>query len=278
MDVSASDVVFSHDPADRARLAVLAALRRSSSLWGRYVLKGGLALRLVYGSPRRSDDLDLTAVQPFADDVAEAQEVALLRFGYRLNEALAETAADWDLARACVQRRRLSDELPALLCEVGYATDAAAEPPFEEAVAMQVTLSEVVCETTQAKAAGVPLYVTTLEDILAEKLKAVAQQAYREGASRASDVFDLWYFSTQSEHPLDVGRLVECLREKAAKWEVIQPVTRARYSDPAVRAGAADGYERLRNQVERGVPFPPFDEAFGAALAFIDRLPLPESG
>ena len=269
------DVASTQTPADRARLAVLAALRRQDALWGRYVLKGGLALRMVYGSPRRSDDLDLTAVQPFASDVAEAQEVALLRFGYRLNEALAETVGDWGLAQARVQRRRLSDELPALLCEVGYATDVEATPPFDEAVPMQVTLSEVVCEAVQAKAADVPLYVPTLEDILAEKLKAVAQQAYREGASRASDVFDLWYFSTQSEHALDVRRVAECLHEKAAKWDVIQPITKARYRDEAVRLSAAEGYEALRDKVEADVPFLPFDEAFAAALAFIDRLPLP---
>ena len=269
------NVALTQTPADRARFATLAALRRSPELWGRYVLKGGLALRLVYGSPRRSDDLDLTAVQPFASDVAEAQEVALLRFGYRLNEALA-LAADWDLAQARVQRRWLSDELPALLCEVGFTTDEAAEPPFDDAVPMQVTLSEVVCETIQAEAAGIPVYVPTLEDILAEKLKALAQQAYRQGASRASDVFDLWYFSTRPEHALDVRRVAECLHEKAAKWDVIQPVTRARYRDPAVRASAAEGYERLRERVDSDLPFPPFDEAFAAALTFVDRLPLPE--
>ena len=271
------DIALTQTPADRARLAVLAAVRRSDELWGRYALKGGLALRLAYGSPRRSDDLDLTAVKPFAADVAEAQEVALLRFGYRLNEALAETALDWGCAQVRVQRRRLSDELPALLCEVGYTTDPAATPPFEGTVPMQVTLSEVVCETAQAEAAGIPLYVATLEDILAEKLKALAQQVYREGASRASDVFDLWYFSAWSEHALDVHRIVECLREKAAKWDVIQPVTRARYRDPAVRASATEGYEGLRDKVDdSSIPFPPFDDAFSAALALVDRLPLPE--
>ena len=268
------DVTSTRAPADRARLAALAALRRAPDLWGRYALKGGLALRLAYGSPRRSDDLDLTAVKPFAAHVAEAQELALLRFGYGLNEALTQTAAAWDLAGARVQQRRLSDELPALLCEIGYATDPDATPPFEHAVPMQVTLSEVVCETAQAEAAGVPLYVTTLEDILAEKLKALAQQPHREGAPRASDVFDLWYFATQSEHAPDADRLVACLREKAAKWDVIQPVTRARYHDPAVRADAARGYERLRSQVDEGT-FPSFDVAFEAALAFVDDLPLP---
>src|SRR5690625_7983708 len=80
---------------------------------------------------------------------------------------------------------------------------------------MQVTLCEVVCETRTATVDGVRVHAASLEDILAEKLKAMAQQVDR-GITRSADVFDLWYYARQTVPAPDVQLMRRFLRKKSA--------------------------------------------------------------
>lgn len=266
--------IDSTDPAERARLAVLDALARTPELWRAYVLKGGLALHYAFGSPRRSHDLDFSAVEPFSSAITEANEQRILHFCHTLNTALEAVAACHGFAGLVVQRRTLSDEIPALLAEIGYTTDEREEVRYDDTVEMQVVLSEVVCETAEAEVEGVRLHVPSLEDILAEKLKALLQQVPR-GTARSSDVFDLWHFVAASDCAIDQRKVADFLRRKSAPWPAIQPVTRSRFTDPRLREHGASGYAAIGDQLEDGAALPPFDEAFDRVLDFVDMLDLP---
>lgn len=261
------------DTAERARLAVLDALAQSPELWRAYVLKGGLALHYAYGSPRRSHDLDFSAVSAFSSEITEENEQDLLHFCHTLNAALEAVAARHGFAGLCVQLRTLSDEIPAVLAEVGYSTEEKSEVRYEDTVEMQVVLSEVVCETAEAEVEGVRLHVPSLEDILAEKLKALLQQVPRD-TSRSSDVFDLWYFIAASHHPIDRSNVADFLLRKSVPWPAIQPVARSRFVDPRLREHAASAYADVGPQLVNGVA-PPFTEAFDRILRFVETLDLP---
>ncbi len=254
----------------RARLATLDALFGHAELGSRYVLKGGLPLHHVYGSPRRSDDLDFNSVEWHPNEITEGREHQLVAFAHTLSEALSEAASRYDLAGLVVQNKRLSDVLPTLLAEVGYTEDRAAEPPFEESVEMQATLSEVVCAWQEARLDGVRVVVPTREDIVADKLKVLLQQATRPNP-RATDVWDLWHLITSTTPEAET--VARFLKQKCAVWADLRPPTRSAFHVPTVRERAAEGYAKLP-EAHPELDAPPFGEAFGAVLRFVDTLPL----
>ena len=258
-----------------ARLAVLDAVARTPAFFDAYVLKGGLALHLAYGSPRRSHDLDFNAVAAYPRAVDEATSHTLIHAAHALERALAEVASAHGFAGMAVQLKQLSDEIPVLLTQVGYGLTSDETPPYRRAVEMQITLCEPVCATTTARVGALRLHVPTLEDILSEKLKALAQQVERHnGSSRASDVFDLWYFATQSPNQPDSATLRDCLLEKAADLGGL-PLQAETFRHPRVRASGEDGYAELQANLPAPLTLPPFDDAFAAVLALVDALDLP---
>ncbi len=263
------DEVAIMDDAHRARLATLDALFGHPALGRQYVLKGGLPLHHVYGNPRRSDDLDFNSVAWHPNRVAEGEEHLLVTFAHALNEALAAAAPRWGWAALAVQHKRLSDVLPTLLAEVGYTADERATPPFETAVEMQATLSEVVCAWQRAKLDGVGIAVPTVEDIAADKLKTLLQQAAGDAEPRTTDVWDLYFLVTRKSP--DAARVRAFLEKKCAVWPDLAGPSPAHFHAADVRRAAAEGYAGLPG-AHPELDAPPFDEAFGAVLAFVDAM------
>lgn len=257
---------------DRALHAVLEALFSDPLLSRDYVLKGGLALRLVYGSPRRSEDVDLSAARPFTDEVTEEKNDMLMAFCEVLNDAMRGIEARHGLRDMRVGERTLSVDIPALLGSVHYRT---AESPEEHEVKMQVTLSELICETHRQTYHGVSLHVAALEDILADKLKAMLQQVTRNKL-RPMDVYDVWYYTLISPQRLDLARLRQYLEIKAARWPEVFPPTRERFHSRALREYSSEGFRHLTDRLEADAPRVTFEDAFSGVLTLVDRLELPE--
>lgn len=252
------------DIEQRVRLATLAAVASTPELFFEYVFKGGLALRYGFGSPRRSSDLDFDAVRDFGRDVTEEKDRTLVHVCHAMNRGLAETAPRFGLGSVYVQRKRLSDEIPTVMTQIGYDEEASVRPPFEQWVEMQVTLCEVVCETTVKEVEGVPIHVPVLEDILAEKLKAMAQQVDRARA-RSMDVFDIWYFTRRSELPVDVEKVGDFFRRKIAPLGI--EASRGLFADDLMRAFSGNDYAAVAEDLSDGLTLPSFEEAFGAVIA-----------
>ncbi len=168
---------------------------------------------------------------------------------------------------------RLFDLIPVMLAEVGYALEGCGKKPFKQIVEMQVALSEVGCETQQAEREGVPLHVPVFENILAEKLKALAQQATRD-IIRSNDIFDLWYFTTEAKHPVDKDKVAAYLKRKAVRWDDVQPC-RAAFFDGNVEAHSAEAYGAIAAKLPPGVALSPFEEAYDQLRAFVNSLGLP---
>src|SRR5690606_28802 len=103
-----------------ALYAVLHAIALEPLLARDYVLKGGLALRLIYGSPRRSDDLDLSSAKPFTAEVTDEKNEFLLAFCDLLDAALADVEERHGFTGMHVREQTLSTDIPALLGSVGY--------------------------------------------------------------------------------------------------------------------------------------------------------------
>lgn len=262
------------ESAHRARLAALDALFGHPELGRQYVLKGGLPLHHVFGSPRRSEDLDFNSVERHPNTIDEGKEHRLVAFAHQLDAAMAEVAPRYGLAAMIVQNKRLSDVLPTLLAEVGYTEQTEAEPPFSAAIEMQATLSEVVCAWQPARLGGVEIVVPTLEDLVADKLKALLQQATRADV-RATDTWDLWYLLTHFAP--DGAGVADFLHRKCAVWPRLGTPDSARFHAPAVRDKAAAGYAHLSDE-HPDLDAPPFDVAYRLVLRFVEALPPVSSG
>lgn len=256
----------------RVQLAVLRAVAATPALHDHYVLKGGLALHLAYGSPRRSHDLDFNAVGTHARALTVRNDRRLLTFCQLLDDALAAAAPAAGFAGLVTQDHRLSSEIPVMMAQVGFTDDPAARPPFPQRVPLQATLNEEVCAHHVVEVAGIPVRVPTLEDILAEKLKAMMQQVRRD-SPRSSDVWDVWHFVARADGPgVDREWVARCLDAKSRQWPRLRPLSADRFAGEAMRATAAAEYEAVaaRLPAEEEVPF---DEAYDVVLRFVQSLP-----
>ncbi len=114
------------------------------------------------------------------------------------------------------------------------------------------------------------LRISTLVDIVGEKLRAILQQPVRN-RSRAQDFLDIAVV-LRSGQALDRDQVAEALLQKAAVRNVL--VSRAAFRDPEIAARSAMSYAGLEPTVR--VSFIPFDEALAIVLAFVDELPIPQ--
>lgn len=250
--------------------AILDAVSRDPDLHENYVLKGGLALQLVFGSPRRSDDLDFNALQPTSNQITGDTRRHLLTFAERLNHALAATAEAYDFTRIATIRQRVSEEIPTLLTDVAFETYSGGKGH----VKLQLTLSEIVCETIVQTVDGIDVHAASLEDIIAEKLKALLQQISRETV-RSSDVFDIWYFTTAYARDIDPAVVSRYLLEKKKQWHSMPDLTKDQFRRKSVVEHSVQDYESLARQLPPTFDLVPFRTAYECVLRFVDRLELP---
>lgn len=258
-------------PERRAIAAVLDAVSRDEALFKEYVLKGGLALQLVFGSPRHSDDLDFNAVHPTANEITDATSRRLLQFYERLDDLLSQTAARHDFQRLATSRQMLSKEIPTLMTDIDYATSGGDSGQ----VKLQLTLSEIVCDTAVKPYNGFEIHTASVEDILAEKLKALLQQITRDKV-RSSDVFDVWYFSTRSEVEVDPALVTQYLLEKKKQWRTMPPLSKGQFRRKSVVQYSAQEYSDLARLLPDSFDLVPFREAYECILRFVDSLNLPD--
>lgn len=259
----------------RAAMAVLDAIGQVPGLWDQYVVKGGLALRYAYGSPRRTHDLDFNTVADYAASLGAAGTEPLHAFCDRLEEGLALVAPRYGFSRLVLQFREFLSDYPVIYLRLGYTHVPDREPPYDDFLEMQATLSTQIRATQMAEAEGLPIRVPLIEDIVADKLKAILQQPLRD-VYRPADLFDLYYVATALGDAFDREKVTRFLVEKSASWDDVPAVTRAAFRDPAVAAHATARFDEVADQLPPTFQMPSADEAFEAVLGLVEALDLPE--
>lgn len=270
-----------HLPDEQAIIAVLEALSSDAELRDRFVLKGGNALRHAFDGPRASVDVDLSAVEPAPGQSDAESRAALKAFCERLDGALRGVASEYGYARMLVQSSTVQPagkdprEFPSFEVKVGYSTRSDRDPPYSDVVKLEVTLNEIVCEAEYRPVGRSQVHISSLDDIIAEKLRALLQQVVRN-RNRPGDVFDVWFFTTRFRRALDPGRIARFLQAKSEGREGLGRITRQMFRHAEVRARAQVGYEEIEERLPASVALPPFEEAFAAVLEFVSGLDLPE--
>ncbi|UZW54986.1 nucleotidyl transferase AbiEii/AbiGii toxin family protein [Sphingobium sp. JS3065] len=259
---------------------VLAAIGLSPSLHQSLVLKGGALMALAFGSRRVTGDVDFSAtVQPDGFDGLLREEldaklpIAAIRLGY----------LDLVCRVQGVKRRPRpalfeGAEFPALELRIGSAERGSKqEAALAEGRAGRILLVEIsfrdqvyAFQELNLSNADVGVQAFTLEELIAEKLRALLQQPIRNRARR-QDVYDIAFLL--DNNPVDDGvrqTMLATLVEKC-RTRGIEP-NRHSIDDPEIAARAQRDWATLRLELAE---LPLFEERFAKVRDLYHSLPWP---
>jgi hypothetical protein len=262
-----------------AQYVVLCAIASVAALRRHLVFKGGNALEFVWQPNRSTIDLDFSIDQS-GDDF----EIAAAPIGSLLTRGLHQVGPRFGLALAVHSVRQNppgeDKTFATYVAKVGYALPdeprlllrMANGEPSTHIIPVEMSVNEPICATAEIAIdpAFPNLRVSTLEDIVAEKLRALLQQPIRD-RERRQDLLDIAVI-VQRHSDLDTDRVATFLLAKAAARDV--PVSRAAFRAPAIAERAGVGYEALAATTR--ILFVPFDQAMALLFTFVDDLPLPD--
>jgi predicted nucleotidyltransferase component of viral defense system len=256
------------------QFVVLASIASSRELASRLALKGGNALHFVHGNRRSTLDLDFTAHGGFPDD---AVEIAAL-----LDVALSRAERQFQVKARCssVRRNPKNPErtFPTYQVNVRYQLVGDRQyQNFEEKralpiVELEISLNDVLCETFQTRLDPTtdPIWVCSLEDILAEKLRALLQQLTRN-RSRPQDVHDIASRMRECGGRINFAKISRFLLEKSQPRGIFPRKT---LYDEKVKQRAIVNYDQEIRP--NAAVFIPFDEAWNEVLSLVNRLSIPD--
>jgi predicted nucleotidyltransferase component of viral defense system len=257
------------------QFVVLTAISYSPGLAQRIAFKGGNALWFIHGNPRSTIDLDFTAEGDFPDD--STQIVGLI------DAALKSMQNQFRVKARCQSIHRnppkLDKTLPTYNVKVCFQLPAdryyqnfAERKQFAEVIEVEISLNDIVCETISWKpsASGKAIRSCSLEDQIAEKLRALLQQVPRN-RSRPQDVFDIASRVREHREKLDIGKISDFLLRKS-EGRIDSP-RRSSFDDEVRRRAEAVYAKEISAQTSA---FIPFEEAWAEVLRLVGELSIPE--
>jgi predicted nucleotidyltransferase component of viral defense system len=262
-----------------AQYAILRGIASSRYLRDALVFKGGNALDFVWMTNRSTRDLD------FSVDAAQASgPLTAGRLREILIGGLITSGRELDVTFAVL---RLEQQPPgadktfttfhgnvqyALTDDLGLRTRMSAGETIAQVVPVDISLNEPICDSTALSIGdNRQLRVSTIEDIVAEKLRALLQQPLRN-RRRPQDVLDVAVI-VRERPTLDVERVGSYLLRKAAARNV--RVSRAAFRAEEISARARIGYAALERTTR--TLFIPFDEAWAEVERLVARIAIPAS-
>jgi predicted nucleotidyltransferase component of viral defense system len=257
---------------------LLFSIGRTMVLRESLLLKGGTLLSAAYQSVRQTGDIDFTVmlpVQPYADKLREVLDKALI---------LAAEDLGYVELRLKVQSIRMRPRItnfetaahPALEVTIGSALRGTAEErQLNDGTASQVLRIDmsfnepaINVETLTIGDDGSTILAYGVEDIIAEKLRALLQQPIRK-RTRRQDVYDIHWLVTQLKlSDQQCSDILESLRTKAASHDL--PVDRTSFDNPEVKSRAQTDWNTMRQEVG---DLPDFEPTFAVVKAFYHSLP-----
>lgn len=227
-DFRAAHISFAATPGETlarwAHYHILVAISEARSLRQLLVFKGGNALRSAYGSVRATKDLDFSIADTLPQqDVETWLERALLRKSQRADIELRLQSFKAQPKNPQATRRTWKITIGYALKSHENAVRRLSTNPPQSPLVIPVEISENealgVYETHRISGAE-NLNVSTIENIIAEKLRALLQQLTRD-RHRPQDVFDIAYQCLRAKRgvtlPLDLLSLRKQFSEKCLR-------------------------------------------------------------
>lgn len=260
------------------QFVILEAIATSPQLRTNLAFKGGNALRLLFLNRRTTKDLDFTAEKGFPDNKDEIRRI--------LNAALKITMNRNEVKCRCQSIRRnppgSEKTFPTYQIKIGYRFPGdryfidfeKRDKPVSSVIELELSLNDEVCETTMnslTEASSARLKTCTLEDIIAEKLRALLQQVIRN-RNRKQDLSDVVQMFRKRSSEIDVKKISDYFVRKC-RVRNIYP-TKEMFNDD-VKARAAYEYETLFSVNDP--EYIPVDQAWNELRNVIQTLDIPAS-
>lgn len=262
----------------RVMRIVLFAVAASPLLSSRMVIKGGVLLALGYGTDRHTRDLDFSTDRMVQD--ADEQQIV-----DELNGALSEAALHLEEPILCrVQSRKMQPpradaSFPTMRIKVGYGVEGTRGHrrmtqgrDSSQTITLDLSFNERTCIASTISMDGQKLAAYSLFDQIAEKYRAIIQQAGdRRDRVRRQDAYDVYavikkgYLATAEDREM----LLSVMREKFAAREVA--CERATINEPEIRERSRKEYDRLTDEIDGELP--EFDHVFDTVREFYLSLP-----
>jgi predicted nucleotidyltransferase component of viral defense system len=265
-----------------AQYAVLLGIAASAPLSELLVFKGGNALDFVWSPNRSTLDLDFSVdmTKLAGRDLPEARLRELLSRGLTVSER--QLGVSLRVHTVKRQPPGTGKTFVTYTARVGYALPddpnnrirLEGGQPSTYIVPVEISINEPIgADERLAVGDRTSLRVSTLEDIVAEKLRAFLQQRKDlRNRYRPQDLLDIAHLLRRST-PLDRGLVSRFLLKKAEARYV--PVSKDAFRDPELAERSHYEYETLKETVRKD--FVPFDEALERLYKLVEELEIPEN-
>lgn len=271
----ADPVAYAQRQATEVILNTIAAI---SPFERKLFLKGGVLMGLAYDSPRQTTDIDLTAGFRIERDTEE-------RITTRMDETFPRVIArlgyvDLSLKVHSVRRQPKrhpeTAEFPALAIKVGYASRRGTQERAllagrpANTVGVDISFNEPLPKTQLLEiSGGETILAYSLVDVIAEKYRALFQQAIRR-RNRRQDVYDLDFLLARIPDDPDLrDDILGAIQRRCAARHITPTIDTI--DDPELKRRAATDWGTLK--LELGDAVPDFDPCFGRVQAFYRSLP-----
>lgn len=262
-----------------AQYGVLTAIAQSRLLHGLLVFKGGNALDFIWQPNRSTTDLDFSV-----DIQRQSSIVNAVILQQTLDRTLnaAGRALNITFTLHSVRQQPPGPDKTFITYEarVGYALQDQARliqrmhlgEPGTQVLSIDISMNEIVCAAVDVPIDGTrSLRVCTIEDIIAEKLRALLQQQPRN-RTRPQDLLDIAVCLRKHDRTdLDRNQIGRFLLEKSNARGIV--VSRAAFADRDLRRRAQQDYDALERTTR--VQFVPFEEAMTMLLDLVATLDIP---
>ncbi len=281
LDLEAWVDLVAADPVRRRQREVihilLHAIARTPALRDALYLKGGTLMSAAYRSMRQTGDVDFTATvlpEPFSSTIRET-----------LDTAMAGAAADLAYVDLVMKVQKVEPvpkgifqnaEGPGLKMTIGLAVRGTAGEKWvdrgnaSEVVGIDISFKEPVINVQVLGVDDIEgtVLAYSVEDLIAEKLRALAQQEKRN-RTRRQDVFDIaWLIEHVPLEAAALSRILDALRQKAEARGV--PVNQATFDDPELRRRAEAEWGTMKLELGE---LPDFGPTFEMVRTFYRDLP-----
>lgn len=262
-----------------AQYAALCGIASVTPLRESLVFKGGNALDFVWQPNRSTVDLDFSLDMDGAQFDPKPEIIrGLLQRGFGV--ASQRFGIVFAVHRVEQQPRGEEKTFVTYTARVGYAlpdetkllTRIAGGQASTHVLPIEISLNEPIGASIRVNIDRDlrPLRVSTIEDIVGEKLRSLLQQPIRN-RNRRQDVLDIAVTVQMNPH-LDRAKIAAFLLAKANARNV--EVSKAAFRNTEVADRARVGYDALKRTTR--TLFIPFEEAFALVLALSDELPIPD--
>jgi predicted nucleotidyltransferase component of viral defense system len=263
-----------------AQFVILGSIASEPTLRNNLVFKGGNALDFALQPNRSTIDLDFSLDMATGPDLADGEALQTA-----ISAGLRRVAPMYGCGlavHAVRQNPRGSDRsFVTYTARVGYALPdqrqllirMASGQSSPHVMPIEISINEPIFDSSTfvINERFGALRISTLEDIVGEKLRALLQQSIRN-RTRRQDVLDL-AVAIRLNPALDRARVASALVLKANARDV--PVSRAAFNSEDLALRADQDYAALEGTTR--TLFIPFDEALAIVLAFVDELAIPDS-